>query len=99
MTDYTKDQFMNDLFECANVWTESIMLKLAKRSEELWENETARKLVRKCASARRLYKDARTQMFADAVANREEYPLEVIELRKEKSSMYTEMFYDLLVRD
>lgn len=99
MTDYTKDQFMNDLFECANVWTESIMLKLAERSKELWENETARKLVRKCASARRLYKNARMQMFSDAVANREEYKLEGIELRKEKSRMYTEMFYDLLVMD
>lgn len=99
MTDYTKDQFMNDLFECASGWTERIMVALAKRSEELWEDETARKLVRKCASARRSYMDARERMFADAVKNGEMYSLEYTEVRKEKSHAYTELFYDMLVSD
>lgn len=49
---YTKEQFIEGLFEVANVWVEEAMCDLAERTDELWENEIA-KLVRKCAEARR----------------------------------------------
>lgn len=45
---YTKEQFIEDLFEVANVWVEEAMCDLAERTDELWENEIAKKLVRKC---------------------------------------------------
>lgn len=56
MRTYTKAEFDEDLFEVANVWVERIIVDLAERSEELWKNEVAAKLVKKAADARRAYR-------------------------------------------
>lgn len=65
--EYTKEQFVEDLFEFANVWREDIMLDLAGKTDELWENEIAKKLVRKCAEARMESTEMRKQMFVEAM--------------------------------
>lgn len=49
MRAYTKTEFDEDLFEVANVWVERIPVDLAERSEELWKNEVAAKLVKKAS--------------------------------------------------
>lgn len=71
--EYTKEQFVEDLFEVANVWIEDIMLDLAGKTDELWENEIAKKLVRKCAEARRESTEMRKQMFVEAMRGTEEH--------------------------
>ena len=101
--EYTKEQFVEDLFEVANVWREGIMLDLAGRTDELWENEIAKKLVRKCAEARRESTKMRKQMFVEAMRGTEEHDewcdRNLAELAAEKSSGYTNMVYELLVRN
>lgn len=71
--EYTKEQFVEDLFEVANVWREDIMLDLAGKTDELWENEIAKKLVRKCAEARRESTEMRKQMLVEAMRGTEEH--------------------------
>ena len=101
--DYTKKQFIEDLFEVANVWREDIMLDLSGRTDELLENEIAKKLVRKCAEARRESTKMRKRMFVEAMGETKE-PGEwcdrnLAELAAEKSREYTEVVYELLVRN
>lgn len=101
--EYTKEQFVEDLFEVANVWREDIMLDLAGKTDELWENEIAKKLVRKCAEARRESTEMRKQMFVEAMRGTEEHDegcaKSIADLSAEKSREYTNMVYELLVRN
>lgn len=101
--EYTKEQFVEDLFEVANVWREDIMLDLAGKTDELWENEIAKKLVRKCAEARRESTEMRKQMFVEAMRGTEEHDewcaKSIADLAAEKSREYTNMVYELLVRN
>lgn len=101
--EYTKEQFVEDLFEVANVWREDIMLDLAGKTDELWENEIAKKLVRKCAEARRESTEMRKQMFVEAMRGTEEHDegcaKSIADLVAEKSREYTNMVYELLVRN
>lgn len=101
--EYTKEQFVEDLFEVANVWREDIMLDLAGKTDELWENEIAKKLVRKCAEARRESTEMRKQMFVEAMRGTEEHDEVcakiIADLAAEKSREYTNMVYELIVRN
>lgn len=94
---YTKEQFIEDLYEVANVWVERTLVDLAERSEELWKNEVAAKLVKKSAEARREYIDARRSMFQCTIEGTERPSLEYMEMMQEKCSNYTWVVYDLLV--
>lgn len=96
---YTKEQFTEDLFEVASVWVDGIMCDLAERADELWENEIAKKLVRKCAEARRESRKWRKQMFVDALKGIDGCAADLAEMAGEKSSEYTNMVYELLVSD
>lgn len=101
--EYTKEQFVEDLFEVANVWVEEAMCDLAGRTDELWENEIAKKLVGKCAEARRESTEMRKQMFVEAMRGTEEHDegcaKSIADLAAEKSREYTNMVYELLVSD
>lgn len=97
--EYTKEQFVEDLFEVANVWREDIMLDLAGKTDELWENEIAKKLVRKCAEARRESTEMRKQMFVEAMKGIDGCAADLAEMAVEKSIEYTFMVHELLVSD
>lgn len=99
MRTYTKAEFDEDLFEVANVWVERILVDLAERSEELWKNEVAAKLVKKAADARRAYRTARLSMFQCTIEGTERPSLEYMEMLQEKCSNYTQVVYDLLVSE
>ena len=99
MGNYTKAEFDEDLFEVANVWVERVLVDLAERSEELWKNEVAAKLVKKAADARRAYKIARQRMFQCAIKGTERPSLEYMDMLQEKCSNYTQVVYDLLVSE
>lgn len=96
---YTKEQFTEDLFEVASVWVDGIMCDLAERADELWENEIAKKLVRKCAEARRESRKWRKKMFVDALKGIDGCAADIAEMAGEKSSEYTCMVHELLVSD
>lgn len=96
---YTKEQFTEDLFEVANVWVERILVDLAERSEELWKNEVAAKLVKKAADARRAYRNARLSMFKSTIDGTERPSLEYMEVLQERCSDYTQIVYDVLVSE
>ena len=82
---------------------EEAMCDLAERTDELWENEIAKKLVRKCAEARRESTEMRKQMFVEAMRGTEEHDegcaKSIADLAAEKSREYTSMVYELLVSD
>lgn len=99
MRNYTKAEFDEDLFEVANVWVEETMCDLAERVDELWENEIAKKLVRKCAQARRESRKWRKQMFVDTMKGIDGCAANLAEMAGKKSSDYTIMVYELLVSD
>lgn len=75
----------------------------AGKTDELWENEIAKKLVRKCAEARRESTEMRKQMFVEAMRGTEEHDegcaKSIADLAAEKSREYTNMVYELLVRN
>lgn len=99
MRTYTKPEFDEDLFEVANVWVERILVDLAERSEELWENDVAAKLVKKAADGRRAYRNARKSMFQSTIEGMERPSLEYMEMLSDKCHNYTQVVYDLLVNE
>lgn len=103
MRTYTKAEFDEDLFEVANVWGERTLVDLAERSEELWKNEAAAKLVKKAADARRAYRTARLGMSQCTIEGADRQSLEYMErlqeTLQEKCSSCTQAVYDLLVSE
>lgn len=96
---YTKEQFIEDLFEVANVWVEEAMCDLAERTDELWENEIAKKLVRKCAEARRESRKWRKNAFVEAMKGIDGCAADLAEMAGKRSGEYTSMVYELLASD
>lgn len=97
--EYTKRQFMNDLFEVSSVWVDEKMVKLAEKSDELWENKVARKLIMKCAMTRRAYEGKRRALFDEKAGIDTGFTSKYLEEAKETSGQYTMAVFDAIVSE
>lgn len=97
--DYDFDEFCCDLWEFAGKWVDDKMTSLARRAAGLYEDETARRIVRLHADAKRAYEGARRTRF-DLLARRgddaaccEEY----VGMLGDKAHQWAEAMYELFL--
>lgn len=102
MTDYTKDQFISELAIFATSWVDEKMVAVMEKTDELWENEFTRTIVKNHA----LYKreaDVNRRNMAIAIANGDRLSYETnslsYKLSNERRSAYSSVLYDLLVNN
>lgn len=101
-TTYTKDQFISELAIFATSWIDEKMVAVMERSDELWENEFARTIVKNHAIYKR-EADVNRRNMAIAIANNDKLAYESEKLlyktSNERRSAYSSVLYDLLVNN
>lgn len=97
--DYEFDDFICDLWEFAGKWVDDKMAALAGRAAELYEDETAVRIVQLHADAQRAYKAARHSRFyllarcGKNDPDEEEY----VGMLADKAHQWSEVMYELFL--